>query len=102
MAGKPKMKKVDSDSVQSMSFQVIPGNSKSPTGVLLVRYKNSGGLYRYSNVPEKLYNVFIQVEKHNRANLDDEDHISLGSLLHYTIKADPTKYPYVKLEETDA
>ena len=61
-------------------------------GTLFVEFR-IGGIYRYEEVPERIYDLLIQANRTNQSIVGAEA-ISVGSLFHYLVKIHKDKYPY--------
>lgn len=81
---------VESSQMRSVGWELthyedeLTDNAKT-VGVLEVEFA-TGAIYRYDNVEQEVFNAFISAE-------------SKGRYFGTTIKANPTKYPYEKIQD---
>jgi len=73
------MHNIDWNPVESSNIQALAYD-----GVFMYVRFLSGGIYRYGNVPESVYQELLNAE-------------SVGGSFHRLIKKNPDKYPYQKL-----
>lgn len=74
----------------------------SKTAVLRVRF-NRGAEYDYRNIPDKLYQLFVNIDGTNRRLVNEgmpEAQISLGRVFYYTVQCNAKDYPFQEVPGT--
>ena len=74
----------------------------SVKATLRVRFTR-GALYEYRNVPDALWKLFLNIRDANDTHEEGmgkySKQVSVGSVLHWTIIANPQNYPFREINE---